>query len=169
MFIKNQLQLLIPRRSVACLHHKEHFQPADDYISYLYLEDEEWVREDYCVQCWQQVEKQKSEKGNYWKGKIPVRKKEKSTPDERAIKLLREWALDAHLENKKNLFFLTLYLERLKQIQRRSELKDKKLPLIDYYEVLETGEIFPIESCILSGQDTEKMQQDLLSKLLPQD
>ncbi len=166
MMIKTPTQGSIPRRSTHCFAKGEPLQPSSEYVSCLLIEDETWKRYDYCLACWQATEKQRREdKGSFWKGKVPTKKETILRKDEKTLELFRSMVTDYAPTKQKLLMVLTLYLERKKQMVRRVELKEELSPNIHFYELLETGEVFSIEYCSLSQEDSEKMIEELKARL----
>lgn len=165
MFLKSSFQTSIPRRSSSCLAGGESFQSGSAYVSYLTHLEENVERHDYCLMCWTAIEKeQRLKEGVYWIGKIPVKREKSSSQDSKALALFCQLAKKPTEKEKKLLMVLTLYLERQKQIERRSEMKNKEHPHIHYYELLESGEVFSIETCSLSQEDSERMVYELKEK-----
>lgn len=136
------LQQIIPRRSQLCCKHRGPLSPGSEYISVLVEEGENLVRRDYCLACFES-EKRPSE--SHWRGKIPLKPEKKRDPE--AVALFRE--LVAERNDPARLFLLALYLERKKELVRRPEVKEKNKALL-YFELLETGEIFSIQSTPLT-------------------
>lgn len=138
----------IPRRLTHCAVGGELFTPGSEYISVLVLTEEGWERTDYCPKCWEKEDKAK--KGAFWRGRIPLKKEKKLSPDEKALELFRK------TEDPKLLSVLALYLLRREQIMRRSET---------YYEIPETGEVIVVPKIPLSPQEGREAGEQLVKLL----
>jgi hypothetical protein len=138
----------IPRRSTHCVSGNEPFIPGSDYISVLLSTDEGWERADYCPKCWEKEKRAKE--GQFWKGKIPLKKEKRLSPDEKALELFRK------TEDPKLLFVLALYLHRREQIVRRSDT---------FYEIPETGEVIAVSRITLSPEEGKKAGEQLVKLL----
>jgi hypothetical protein len=138
----------IPKRSTNCDGCAAPFIPGSAYISILKSSEEGWERGDYCSKCWEN-EKEKN-KGQFWRGKIPLKRDKKLSPDEKALDLFRE------TKDLKLLSVLALYLLRRDQIVKRGEA---------YYEIPETGEVIVVEKIYLSPQEGKDAGEQLVRLL----
>lgn len=142
----------IPRRLSACKMGGEPFQPGSEYLSVLNATGQGWERSDYCVICWEKIKK--DIKGHFWRGKIPLKKDKKLSPDEKALGLFIK------LDDPKLLSVLALYLQRRGQIMKRGEEKE-----FHYYEVPETGEMISVPKMILSPEESKDAGETLIHLL----
>ncbi|MCC5832816.1 MAG: hypothetical protein JJU12_07225 [Chlamydiales bacterium] len=138
----------IPKRLTRCAAGDEPFTPGSEYVSLLKSTDEGWERADYCPKCWEQEKRGKY--GPFWRGKIPLKKEKRHSPDEQALELFRR------TEDPKLLSVLALYLHRRDQIARRSET---------YYEIPETGEVVVVPKMRLSPEEGRKAGEQLVRLL----
>ncbi len=138
----------IPRRLTHCIEGGEPFTPGSEYVSLLALTDEGWVRADYCPRCWEKEDREK--KGQFWRGKIPLKKEKKLSPDEKALELFRK------TEEPKLLSVLALYLHRRDQIVRRGDA---------FYEIPETGEVIAVPKIHLSPEEGRAAGEQLVRLL----
>ena len=123
----------LPRRSSSCQKCQKSFGPGSSYISQ--VKDEK--RSDFCETCW-------PKEGEFWQGKIPVRKER--SPDEKALNLFR---------NREDFrYLLALYLERRKEVAHRPQLSQKEKRC---YEVLETGELFYVPIGIVKQEAIDEV------------
>lgn len=163
MLLQNQLNLIIPRRSHSCHHHQGSFCPGDDYVSYLYLSQEEWVRQDYCLTCWES--KEEKNEGTFWRGKIPS-KKTKVNPSHEKLFLLFRHLLEKDVEIEKPLLFIVaLILERQKRIFFRPEVKNKSHETLRHYEIPETGEMVSVPVLTLTVEESSNLFKNIETKL----
>ena len=138
----------IPRRLSHCISGGEPFTPGTEYVSLLIAKEEEWERADYCLSCWEKVEK-KGER-QFWRGKIPLKTVKKLTPDEKALALFR------NLDDPKILNVLALYLLRRQQIVRAGSA---------HYEIPETGEVIAVPKLILTPEEGKEAGEALVKLL----
>jgi hypothetical protein len=124
----------LPRRQARCILEGELFEQGSEYISLL---DFSGNRKDYCPACWQKVVKPLD--GHFWRGKVP-HKQEKTQVDEKALTLFSE------IKEPKLRFVLALYLQRKRQLIRRTKT---------LFEIPDTGELFDIEPFFLSAEEGE--------------
>ncbi len=143
----------LPRRAKCCALKEEPFVPGSEYVSSLTSEGE---RSDYCVHCWKEVEKE----GFYWKGKIPRRKVEPLTHDEKALTYFR--SIYGEKEKQKALFILAQYLERKRQLVK---LTDAKNPNMLFYELPESGELFSVEPQRIAPEEAEDISEEIVDNL----
>jgi hypothetical protein len=131
----------IPRRLSRCIVGEEPFHQGSEYVSII---DSKGIRKDFCLQCWEKMDK--SSERNFWKGKIPSKKEKCSDYDQKALELFRM------VKDPKYLFVLGLYLERKGQIVPRTKT---------LYEAPETGELFSVEKINLTMEEAEKLAKEI--------
>jgi hypothetical protein len=131
----------LPKRLLRCVLNGEFLTEGKEYFSFLDLEGN---RKDYCSQCWPKCEN-KGE-GHFWKGKIPLKKEKKSSPDERAFKMFQK------VQDPKKRFVLALYLQRKQQLVRRSQT---------LYECPETGELFDVAKVSFTPEEGEGLAKEI--------
>lgn len=146
----------LPRRSRCCLLKKEPFVPGSTYLSTL---SEEGERADYCVQCWEKVAHKN--KKFFWKSKIPIKKVESLSSDDRALAYFR--SLYAEGEKVKILFVLAQYLERRKELVK---LTDEKNPHLLFYEWPQSGELFSLEPQQITATEGEAIEREIADHLV---
>ena len=130
---------MISRRLNHCALEGEVFKPGSEYFSYL---DIDGNRRDYCPTCWEKM--QKPEEGSFWRGKIPPKKEKFLQPDKRALAYFRQ------LDDLKYRFVLALYLQRKKQLARRTQT---------VYEIPQTGEVFEVEEISISSEEGARIAE----------
>ena len=143
----------LPRRAKCCALKEESFVPGSEYGASLTPEGE---RADYCVQCWKEVEKV----GFHWKGKIPHKKTEPVTHDDKALAYFR--SIYGEKEKQKALFILAQYLERKRQLVK---LTDAKNPHMLFYELPESGELFSVEPQRIAPEEAEDISGEIVDNL----
>jgi len=162
------LIIKIPVRAACCSQKKEPFVPNSEMISYIKFHDEEAVREDYCMECWNQVEEEKKRAGgSFWRVKISPKKKERIFHDQESLALFRKLQGASSSEEQKLLYLLALYLERRKQLVRRPLQGTSKA--VRYYEIVETGELFAVTACTLSPKENALLMAEIQTKLASDD
>ncbi len=131
----------LPTRLSRCVLEQEVFNHGMEYVSHLDLDN---VRKDYCLKCWEKSEK--PVQGHFWKGKIPPKKEKKRLPDEKALDLFRK------TEDPRKRFVLALYLQRKRQLVRRTQT---------LYEIPETGEVFDVEIVLMSSEEGAEIAKEI--------
>lgn len=160
----------IPRRHRACVLGKEDFSPGQFYFSLLENLDEGVERKDYCLECWNSLHKQNcayTEGKIFWKSSIPKKKEvseEALRRDEKALKLLREYATSTSQNERSQAFILALLLTRNKLLQLKQEFQEDGY-LLQLYEVRSTEEMITIQKVDLSLIQTDLVQTQLSEKL----
>lgn len=158
----------IPRRSSLCCVGNEPFLPEMEYMSLLKEEkDHSYIRYDYCLTCWNKLDKQTLKNGIQWLSKLSPkempRPKAIHTLAEKALILLRE--LLRTEENRDEAYVLTIFLERERSIVLRKEALQLDGKKILFYEILETDEAFAIPKIDLGTLSLEEIQKRLAAKL----
>lgn len=142
---------IVPRRSTKCVECNSAFESYTTYLAFD-EESETWLRYDYCCPCWEQVKAGKE--GCVWTGRLPP--KTAPTPDEEALRLLREES-DVKIR-----FVLALYLERTKGLCKRTELtKGDSL----FFEVPHTGDVLEITPCLVTPAESAEITRELALRL----
>lgn len=156
-------KLRIPRRANHCFKGGENLEPGMEVYSLLLVVEEEAKREDYCPKCWEEHFQKKEKDVTFWKGKIPsrVEKKDRSlSEDEKAIELIQELVVEESQEAVQLAFFLSLYLERKKLIQRKKELKGSHM-----FFIPSAGELVAVKKVQLRGISVQDLQSSLEKRL----
>lgn len=162
-------QLEIPKRRSECAKNGETLLPGTDYYSIL-IENEEfgYLRQDFCLPCWEILIKEKQSPLAYtsWKSQVPVKKERQEEPSlkrhEKFIALLKEIAIKQSPEAKAESYLLALYLARKKLLFLRHELKQNEETLL-LFEIAATEEMITIPKVSLI--QAEKIQDQLAHQL----
>lgn len=162
------LQLEIPRRGRHCALGGENLSPGMEYYSILIEQDQGFLRQDFCLPCWEKTKEESIAKASsHWKSKVPA-KLELDTmhleQDEKAIYLLKEALEKKTAEDDAQAFILALYLARKKQITLRDEIIQEGQK-VNLYEDVATEEIFCVRNMELSQLQIQKIQQELAKQL----
>ncbi|MBL7077973.1 MAG: hypothetical protein ISS31_10950 [Kiritimatiellae bacterium] len=154
-----------PRASV-CAQCDAEFQDRQDCFSVLRFTDEEgYVRADYCAECW--TAKPPDDRGvSMWKGLflLPPPPEAEALEQNTAESLLRR-LMDEDPESHANvIYILAVMLERKRQfIERATQTRDDVL--IRVYEYRKTGETFLIRDPMLSLDELEPVQEQVVALL----
>lgn len=138
----------IPRRHSHCIVGGEPLLPGSEYVSHLISTEQGWQRADYCTACWGKIEREIS--GQFWRGKIPLKKEKKISPDEKALLLFKTTS------DPKMLAVLALYLLRREQIVKRGD---------QLYEIPETGEAVMVSKISLTPEEGREIGKQLMKLL----
>lgn len=163
----------IPKRSQVCSKDNQILSPGMDYFSTLILDEKKsgFVRHDYCMKCWLEIEKkeQSLEITSKWKSTVP-KKQNIELPklkDERALYLLKELLSNddfyrtPQLQNEA--FVLSLFLSRKRLMLFRGDLEKNALSHT-LYEVKETEEMLLVPKLDLSSDQIEQTKLSLAEK-----
>lgn len=160
------LPIDIPRRATHCASKQELLVPGQLFYSLLLSNEEnEVIRKDFCLSCWEEEGKSLAKEKPYWKGVVPEPAPKKRVPKEwgaRALFILKE-LLEAR-EKAQECFALALYLIRRKKISLQKEyLHNGKV----YWLCHETGSeeqlLIPKEA--ITRQETENLREKVASLL----
>lgn len=161
----------IPKRSAMCTHCQKFFTPGMEFHSILKEGTEEgvYIRQDYCLACWDSLTKQMTYEDvrTTWKSKIPAKKDVSDLPrqrDARAMYLLKEALLRDGVENYAEAFVLTMYLARKRLIYFRRDLILGDGQEASIYEVAQSEETLCVRKVPLSTLQIDKIQSELASK-----
>lgn len=132
----NPFQFKIPARQKKCLKCSKPFEDQDKIFSTVEGEEENPVRKDFCVACFDE----KSLPEGIWGHWHTVLKKQKIelTPDEKAMELFFE---AYQQDNSEYLLFIANYLKRKKQLHMRPEIKKETML---FFEDPKTSEVYAI-------------------------
>jgi hypothetical protein len=157
-------QLDIPKRSTHCGHQGERLLPGMDIYSLLLEGEQDFKRRDFCATCWTQIEKEPDSHRGYWKSKIEPKKPatEISRPA-RALALLQE-LLNTADPDEAEIFVLSLFLARARQLALRQEVQ-REGSLYYLYEIVGQEQFLTIKAHDLSDLQIEVLQKSLASKL----
>jgi len=164
---KSPYPLVIPRRSHQCSAGQEPLLPGTAYFSVVNEDAQgEYVRTDYCPNCWKTVER--TEEAIHWKGKVPDKKKRLEyadlSRDERAMAVFKDTLSSAEKEHHEEAFVLSLFLARKRYLLPRKQLR-KEETLFQLYEVGSTEEMVAVPQIDLSDLEVEKVQKRLAEKM----
>jgi hypothetical protein len=155
----------IRSRNKTCLVCEKIFIEGDTYHCLLEEVEDEFVRRDYCLECWEKAGAGKPGHAaiiSYWRGEIkpePVNEKQDVIHRNTAEGLLRKY-LHTQEENEKNLcYILALMLERKRILVHKDTLHkgDSNKQLL-IYEHARTQEAFVIEDPQLSLERIGRVQ-----------
>lgn len=160
-------QIDIPKRNGLCAGKGEKLVPGMEYFSLLLSnESYETVREDYCLECWEErtVPAGYNSRG-HWKSKVDPKKiGASSTRSDQALQLLREY-LQQPGQHEEEIFVLALFLSHAKKLILRREFKEGEIAW-GLYEMPQDEEFFTIKILSLTRLETERIQKTLAEKLV---
>ena len=157
-------QLDIPKRSTHCSHQGERLLPGMDIYSLLFEEEHNFKRKDFCATCWTQIEKGPDSHRGYWKSKIESKKSLTETSRAaRALTLLQE-LLHTPDPDEAEIFVLSLFLARARQLALRQEVQ-REGNLYYLYEIVGQEQFLTIKVYDLSALQIETLQKSLAAKL----
>ena len=161
-------QFEIPKRMSHCSHQGELLLPGMEIYSQVLEKDTQgFIRHDFCSVCWNRVknEGEKSKSRGYWKSKIEQRKSSThSSRNNRALALLRELQ-QASEPQETEIFVLSLFLSRARQIALRQEVQ-KEGVTYQIYEILREEEYLTVKALQLSFLEIETIQKSLAVQLI---
>ncbi|NOZ21565.1 MAG: hypothetical protein GXP25_10810 [Planctomycetes bacterium] len=73
----------IKRGELKCSKCSRDFEQEEEYFSALYDEDRQFIRRDYCLQCWNGRENDPV--FSFWKTRVPVREQERKIVDDEVV------------------------------------------------------------------------------------
>ncbi|MBA2367904.1 MAG: hypothetical protein H0V82_02635 [Candidatus Protochlamydia sp.] len=160
-------QIDIPKRNGLCAGKGEKLVPGMEYFSLLLSsESYEIIREDYCMECWQErtLPAGFNSRG-HWKSKVEAKKiVASSARSDQALHLLREFVLNQQ-QYEEEIFVLALFLSHAKKLILRKEFKEGETPFA-LYEMPQSEEFFTIKVLSLTRFETERIQKTLAEKFL---
>lgn len=164
-------QIEIPKRNTICTHCQKLLAPGMEFHSTLRGCSEEGgcIRQDYCLNCWENLASQNALEAarSTWKSKVPTKKEASCLPkqrDARAMCLLREALLRNGIDDHGEAFVLTLYLARKRLIYFRQDLLLEDGQKASIYEVAQTEEMLCVRKVASSALQIEKIQRELAAK-----
>jgi len=139
------MKVKIPCRAQKCFVGDEKLQRGTKVYSLLEEENGEYLRSDYCESCWNEKKEKAPLSPNsiFWSVEVPsLEKMEENEQNEEKDMLtnLRELVDSEDEDDTFMSFFLSLYLERKRQIVRRESTEE-----FIYYEVISTEEMLAIK------------------------
>lgn len=157
----------ITKNSKECLFCRLYFKEKEEFFSALYEDTGKFVRKDFCLNCWDSVDK-----GcifSFWKSRMP----ERDTPQKPIINVNNILDIVLRLEPETNDMFklnlryiLALFLMRKKVLKFRSNLiKDDKYFLALYYpedkrEIMVYNPDLTVEATTQITNDVKKLLDD---------
>ncbi len=140
----------------ACDGCEEKFQHNQELFSYLFFDEGEYTRQDFCEQC----SKKEHPALSTWKTVFiippPV---EEVVKKENVESLLRKLMAKEDEEDLSAIFILTVMLERKKILVERDTQKTEDLRKLRIYEHKKTGESFMIIDPELKLDELEQVQE----------
>lgn len=162
--MKTLIGIEIPRRSKNCLKCEIPFAKGQDYYSV--LDQNKNYREDFCIQCWKEVNSSLDQK-SYWKSKVPLAKegdvKAHLTFSERIINLFKLSMQEN--DNLDEIFILSLYLIRKKLAYLKEEVVDEDGHKYNLIELQNSEEIYAVQKRDLTQIPVEKIQAEIAQKI----
>jgi hypothetical protein len=153
--MKAQFQITIPKRSQSCMQCNKPFAPNQEIHSQVVEGEEEWIRQDACVECFSPIE-------NAAKWKQVIDSNEKIVPEnrdhiEKLLELLQKLIESEAASDHEEAFLLALYLVRKKVLVHRVRM--------GLYENAETGDMFLVPKIDFSHFSAHATQLRLQEKL----
>ena len=160
-------QLDIPKRNTACSKGGERLVPGMHYFSLILTnEDQKTTRQDYCLSCWEDVSKNLTSNHAYWQSNIDAKTDVKGIQSKvlKALALLKE-LLSQVEHNEAEIFVLSLFLARARQLVLRQEIKqgEEKFYL---FEVARQDEFITVKKLNLDSLEIKSLQQCISAKLV---
>lgn len=157
-------RIQIPRRLSHCCLCEGPFSKGKIYHSVVHTEDGDPKRQDYCVNCWEQVSVEvRQAQGQHWKGQVPEKETandEDLSQEERALTLLKNLLAEEEKSATEEAFVLALFLAREKRLVRRSENES-----VIEYEDLASSEFLRVARIDIESLQVEALQERLAKKL----
>ncbi len=158
--------------STKCAKCSKEFEDDNHYHCRLSLAVDGPQREDYCAQCWEEIEVKSVEKYSYWQGRYkskPVQVKEEPIKEDVSKRLLKKWIDSTERLHQCFCYILSLMLLRKKSFQQKPSLKTDQGKEQLVYEDRETGETYVLEDPRLTLQELDQVEgqlQEMLKKEL---
>ena len=146
--------------ATVCDQCKKEFADREAIFSRLSFEQGEYLREDFCKECWD-----KSAPGlSSWKTLyiVPPPPAEEALKKENAESLLRKLMAKENEEDLNAIFILTVMLERKKILRERDARKGEDGRKLRVYEHKKTGESFVVTDPELKLDQLEKVQEEIV-------
>ncbi|MBA3958739.1 MAG: hypothetical protein H0X51_10160 [Parachlamydiaceae bacterium] len=164
-------QIEIPKRGKSCAVAGEEFVAGHDYYSVLIAEEEGFQRKDFCLVCWNNLEKEKviENVDSHWKSTVSAQKANNEpvaikSRDERALELLKIALQNEALEDQVEAFVLALYLARRKLLHLRQEIQ-RDGQKVNLYEIVATEEMIAVKRVLVSQLQITAVQTRIAEKL----
>lgn len=156
----------IPRRCRNCVQCNQAFESNAEIYSFAYTDDEELLRKDYCLTCWNTLNTDEIEMLGYWKTEKEEKVDVPKTPDQAAFHFFKE-VVESDLESdQKMAYFLANYLKRCKQLQQKRFFNSPEHPNTDLFEEPESSEVFLIKRYHYSKDELFSIKEKLEAKLM---
>jgi hypothetical protein len=158
-------QIHVPRRHQKCQEAGEKIEAGMEYHSVLFEEGEDAYRRlDYCIPCWEKMEKDElvKEACTHWKSRVPDKvgvDERTRNRNEKALELLKE-AVESG--NHEKAVILAMFLQRKKILLFRQELVREDGDTYLLYEVNGTEEMLPIRKVSITGINAAAMQEEIV-------
>jgi hypothetical protein len=146
--------------SKVCDKCEKEFADKESIFSRLSFEQGEYVREDFCKECWD-----KSNPGlSSWQTQylIPPPPAEEALKKENAESLLRKLMAKENEEDLNAIFILTVMLERKKLLIERDAQQAEDGRKLRIYEHKKTGESFMVVDPELKLNELEQVQEEIV-------
>ena len=146
--------------SKICDQCEKEFADKETIFSRLSFEQGEYVREDFCKECWD-----KSNPGlSSWQTQylVPPPPAEEALKKENAESLLRKLMAKENEEDLNAIFILTVMLERKKIMVERDAQKTEDGRKLRIYEHKKTGESFMVVDPELKLDELEQVQEEIV-------
>jgi len=156
----------IKPRSDACQGCGVGFADLQTYYSALEFGGEGYLRADYCMECWQQLQASGRTAYSRWQG---VFRKPQPRPEplkkETAESLLRRFMAGNDATKINLIYILTIMLERKRILIEKAVQVTPEGKLIRIYEHRHTGETFMVTDPRLSFEQIESVQREVADLL----
>ena len=153
----------INKREKTCSACSVAFMPGNDYMGALFQEDNEYVRKDLCLSCWEEKGTEESI-FSFWKGHLPEKTDEDTEPLKSIEKV--EYFLRKLVEKRnvprKACYILAVILERKRIIKQVDIKKDSATgEKILIFEFVKTGESIVLEDPHIKLDEIPVVQAEL--------
>ena len=146
--------------STVCGQCEKEFVDRESIFSQLSFEQGEYVRQDFCKECWNSGKPGLSS----WKTMyiVPPPPAEEALKKENAESLLRKLMAKENEEDLNAIFILTVMLERKKLLVERDAQKTQDGRKLRIYEHKKTGESFMVVDPELRLNELEQVQEEIV-------
>ncbi len=170
MSMKKYFNIDIPKRHSQCSHAQEELIPGNDMYSAIFEEGQALSREDYCSQCWTQLQKEAKvhEAVTFWKSVVPEKKEVKEIyldRDDKALALLNQFIQSENVDEMHQAMILALYLSRRRKLYRRKEETNDEGENVIIYEVAQAQEFVSVKKVDPQTIDIPKIQKMIAANL----
>lgn len=155
----------IPKRNSKCTE-GELFLDGEEIYSNLLFENESFIRQDYCKNCWSKLTEQQKNMPSLTQWKSIFLKKEDDkniflNREQKILSLFKDKAANDSIESQQEAYILALYLLRKKIIFCRKEFSNENNELFFLLEIAETEEHIIIKKFLNHDLNIQLLQKKI--------